>query len=148
MAAVARARSLAQSVEQTGLQELAETAAFDGIVCIDAMEHVPPEDWPVVVGNLARALRAGGFLYLSLEVMADQEAELERAYAEALAQGMPAVPGESIGEETGGYHFYPPDSQVAGWLSGAGLGIADDVTDMAYDGWGYRHLLLEHLPVT
>ena len=49
------------------------------------MEHVPPEDWPTVVTNLARALRAGGLLYLSLEVMADQQAELDRAYADAIA---------------------------------------------------------------
>jgi hypothetical protein len=110
------------------------------------MEHVPPEDWPVVVGNLARALRAGGFLYLSLEVMADQESELARAHADALGRGMPAVPGESVGEETGGYHFFPSVSQVSGWLTDAGLGIVDDETDMAYDDWGYRHLLLEHLP--
>ena len=146
MAAQARARGLAQSVDQIGLQELAEIAAFDGVLCIDAMEHVPPEDWPAVIGNLAGTLRSGGFLYLSLEVMADQEGELRRAHAEALARGMPAVGGESVGEETGGYHFYPSAPQVSGWLSDAGLRVVDDVTDMAYDDWGYRHLLLEHLP--
>ena len=144
MAAQARARGLAQSVEQIGLQELAQTAAFDGVLCIDAMEHVPPEDWPRVVDNLARALRAGGLLHLSLEVMADHEAQVERAYADALARGMPAVRGEDVGEETGGYHFYPSEQQVAGWLSEAGLQIVEDVTDLTYGEWGYRHLLLEH----
>jgi 2-polyprenyl-3-methyl-5-hydroxy-6-metoxy-1,4-benzoquinol methylase len=144
MAAQARAHGLADSVEAIGLQELAETDAFDGVMCIDAMEHVPPEDWPRVVANLARALRPDGRLYLSLEVMADQAAELDRAYAEAVAAGLPVTRGESVGEETGGYHFYPSDEQVAGWLAGAGLEVVDEVTDLTYDEWGYRHLLLRH----
>jgi SAM-dependent methyltransferase len=146
MAAVARARQLAASVVHTGLQELADVARFDGVLCIDAMEHVPPEDWPRVVGNLARAARAGGCLYVSLEVMADQEAELDRAYAEATAAGLPAVRGESVGEETGGYHFYPSRDEVSGWLARAGLEVVEDVTDLTYDEWGYRHLLLRRGP--
>ena len=140
----ARSRGLADMVEQTGLQELAYVDAFDGVLCVDAMEHVPPEDWPVVVGNLARALRAAGFLYLTLEVLAEQQAHLDRALAEARASGLPAVAGEDVGEDTGGYHFYPSDGQVTGWLAGAGLHVVDDVTDMSYGGWGYRHLLVRH----
>ena len=138
----ARSRGLADLVEQTGLQELAYVDAFDGVLCIDAMEHVPPEDWPVVVANLGRALRTDGLLYLSLEVMADQEAHLEQAYADAIAQGAPAVPGEAIGEETGGYHFYPSNEQIVTWLDAARLEIVEDTTDLAYGDWGYRHLLL------
>jgi SAM-dependent methyltransferase len=138
----ARARGLAESVEQVGLQELAYSDAFDGVLCIDAMEHVPPEDWPVVVHNLGRALRPGGFLYMSLEVLPDQETRVDRALADALAQGFPAVRGEDVGEDTGGYHFYPSNEQVTGWLAAAGLAIAEDVTDMSYDDWGYRHVLV------
>jgi SAM-dependent methyltransferase len=138
----ARARGLAESVEQIGLQELAYNDAFDGVVCIDAMEHVPPEDWPVVVRNLGRALRTGGFLYMSLEVLADQEAHIDRALAGAIASGFPAVRGEDVSEDTGGYHFYPSDEQVTTWLAAAELGIADDVTDMSYGEWGYRHVLV------
>ena len=67
----ARARGLAESVEQTGLQELAHVAAFDGVLCIDAMEHVPPEDWPRVVANLGQACRDGGLVYMSLEVLVE-----------------------------------------------------------------------------
>jgi 2-polyprenyl-3-methyl-5-hydroxy-6-metoxy-1,4-benzoquinol methylase len=138
----ARSRGLADLVEHTGLQELAYVDAFDGVLCIDAMEHVPPEDWPVVVGNLTRALRAAGFLYLTLEVLADQQAHLDRALAEALARGLPAVAGEDVGDDTGGYHFYPSDGQVTDWLAGAGLETVEDVTDISYDDWGYRHLLV------
>ena len=138
----ARARGLADSVEQTGLQELAHDAAFDGVLCIDAMEHVPPEDWPRVVGNLGRACRDGGLVYMSLEVLADQQAHLDRALADALAQGLPAVRGEDVGEDTGGYHFYPADEQIREWLDAARLRIVEDTPDMTYGDWGYRHLLL------
>ena len=138
----ARARGLADSVEQTGLQELAPVATFDGVLCIDAMEHVPPEDWPHVVHNLGRACRGGGLVYMSLEVLSDQQAHLDRALADALAQGLPAVRGEDVGEDTGGYHFYPADAEIREWIDAARLQIVSDVTDMTYGDWGYRHLLL------
>ena len=140
----ARTRALAEAVELVGLQELAYRDAFDGVMCIDAMEHVPPDDWPRVVDNLGRALRRAGFLYLSLEVLADQEAHLDRALANALARGYPAVRGEDVGEDTGGYHFYPSSEDVTSWLATAGLAITEDVTDLSYDDWGYRHLLVRH----
>ena len=138
----ARARGLAESVEHIGLQELAYSDTFDGVLCIDAMEHVPPEDWPGVVRNLGRALRPDGFLYMSLEVLPDQETHVDRALAAALVRGFPAVRGEDVGEDTGGYHFYPSNDQVSGWLAAAGLAITEDVTDMSYDDWGYRHVLV------
>ena len=141
----ARARGLAESVEQTGLQELAHVATFDGVLCVDAMEHVAPEDWPGVVGNLSRACRDGGLTYMSLEVLADQQAHLDRALAEALAQGLPAVRGEDVGEDTGGYHFYPAGEQISEWLDAARMRIVEDTTDMSYGDWGYRHLLIQEL---
>src|SRR5215217_6460794 len=63
----ARARFPAVPLERVGLQELDFAAEFDAVMCVDAMENVPPEDWPKVVGNLARALRPGGQLYLTVE---------------------------------------------------------------------------------
>ena len=84
----------------------------------------------------------GGLVYLSLEVLADQQAHLDRALAEALAQGAPAVRGEDVGEDTGGYHFYPADEQIMEWLEAARMRIVEDATDMTYGEWGYRHLLL------
>jgi SAM-dependent methyltransferase len=144
MVDAARARGSAESVELIGLQEFEQAAAFDGVMCIDAMEHVPPEDWPLVVHNLGRALRDGGLLYLSLEVLADQQAHLDRVHADALAHGLPAVRGEDVGEDTGGYHFYPAEQQITNWLDGARLQVVEDTTDMAHGEWGYRHLLLRH----
>jgi hypothetical protein len=101
---------------------------------VDAMENVFPEDWPLVLANLRRALRPGGHLYLTVELPDEQE--LERAFAEATASGLPVVRGEltSLG---GGYHYYPPLDQVAVWVRDACLespedGIGDD----------YYHLLV------
>ena len=59
MLARARARFPAVPLERVGLQELAFEAEFDAVMCIDAMENIPPEDWPRVVANLRRAVRPG-----------------------------------------------------------------------------------------
>jgi hypothetical protein len=37
------------------------------VLCVDAMDFVPPEDWPVVLERFRRALRSGGWLYLTVE---------------------------------------------------------------------------------
>ena len=69
----ARSRFPAVPLERVGLQELDFAAEFDAVMCIDAMENIPPEDWPTVVANLRRALRPGGHLYLTVEEVDDQE---------------------------------------------------------------------------
>jgi SAM-dependent methyltransferase len=138
MLARARARFPAVPLERVGLQELAFDGEFDAAMCMDAMENIPPEDWPRVVGNLRRALRPGGHLYLTVEL--PDQADLERVQAEAVARGLPVVPGE-MAEEGAGYHYYPSREQVAGWLEGAGLVVeAEDRSDEG-DGYGYLHLL-------
>jgi ubiquinone/menaquinone biosynthesis C-methylase UbiE len=138
MLARARARFPAVPLERVGLQELAFDAEFDAVMCIDAMENIPPEDWPRVVGNLRRAARPGGQVYLTVEE--PNQADLERAQADATAGGLPVVPGEMTADGAG-YHYYPSREQVGGWLAGAGLAVvAEDVSDEG-DGYGYLHLL-------
>ena len=137
MLARARARFPAVPLERVGLQELDFTGEFDAVMCVDAMENVPPEDWPKVVANLRRALRPGGQLYLTVEEVDDQE--LERALADATAQGLPVVRGE-LTERGAGYHYYPSRGQVAGWLGEAGLVVVAE-GDNAGDGYSYWHLL-------
>ena len=58
-----RARSKHPDVrfDQIRLQELAFEGDFDAAMCIDAMENVPPEEWPGVLDNLRRAVRPSGF---------------------------------------------------------------------------------------
>jgi hypothetical protein len=104
-------------------------------MCVDAMENIPPEDWPRVAANLARAVRPGGHVYLTVEQVDDEE--LDRELADATARGLPVVRGE---ESRDGYHFYPAREQVDGWLAAAGLAVvAEDFSPG--DGYGYLHLL-------
>jgi ubiquinone/menaquinone biosynthesis C-methylase UbiE len=135
----ARARGIATRVEQIGLQELAFDAEFDGAMTIDAMENVPPEEWPLVLANLHRAVRRGGSLYLTVEEVAD--GEIDAAYADSSAKGMPTIRGEIIEGDTAGYHYYPGREQVRRWLAPEGLDLVTEAFDQQED-WGYWHLLL------
>jgi SAM-dependent methyltransferase len=139
MLAQARARGIAESLEHVGLQELAFDGAFDGAMTVDAMEHVPPEDWPTVVANLRRALRPGGHLYVTLEEVED--AAVAEAFTELAARGLPVVRGEVVEGDTGGYHFYPGRDRAIAWLADGGFEAVAEDTDWR-DDWGYRHLLL------
>ena len=118
------------AVEVLALQDLQDAVdwhgRFDGLICVDAMECVAPEDWPCVAGGLAATLRAGAPAYVTVE----------------LCQGPlppPAdprqVPGEVI--EGGGYHYYPARQQVCQWLDAAGLAVSEQAEAGCY--W---HLLL------
>jgi SAM-dependent methyltransferase len=135
MLARARARFPGVPLERVGLQELAFDAEFDTVMCIDAMENIPPEDWPRVVANLRRALRPGGHLYLTVEQVDDEE--LDQEFADATARGLPVVRGE---ESRDGYHYYPSREQVGYWLEeGMLVVVAEDYSPG--DGYGYLHLL-------
>jgi SAM-dependent methyltransferase len=139
MLEVARSRGLADRLMNVSLQDMAFENEFDGAMTIDAMEHVPPEDWPSVLANLHRALVPGGHLYLTVEEHDD--VDLDKALGDGQARGLPLVRGEVMEGEYGGYHHFPDRDRVAGWLAAQGLTIVDDATDRA-DGWGYWHLLL------
>ncbi|MFL5771145.1 MAG: class I SAM-dependent DNA methyltransferase [Chloroflexota bacterium] len=139
MLAQARAHGIADRLEQVGLQELPFESEFDGVMTIDAMEHVPPEEWPAVVGNLHRALKPGGTFYVSLEE--SDETYVADAYRELSERGVPVVPGEVVEGDTGGYHFYPGRDRAIGWLTDAGFEPVAEDQDWRGE-WGYRHLLL------
>ena len=135
----ARARGIAEALHQVGLQELAFEDEFDGVMTVDAMENVFPEDWPLVLSNLRRAARPSGHLYLTVEEI--DEAAIDAAYAEQTERGLPAVRGEVVEGDTAGYHFYPGRAQVRAWLADEGLIVmAEDTAD--HGDWGYWHLLL------
>ena len=134
----ARLKHPGVEVVQLGLQELAFQDAFDAAICIDTMEYVPPEDWPVVLVNLRRAVRPGGLVYLTVEEI--DRAEVDRAYADAIEAGLPVVPGEHH-RRGGGYHFYPTRDQVTAWLAEAGLEVIAEDTSQGTN-YAYWHLLL------
>jgi SAM-dependent methyltransferase len=140
MLAVAREKGLAERLEQVGLQELAFESAFDAVLTIDALENVAPEDWPVVVANLRRAVRRGGLVYLTVEEWRDEPGK-DAALAALLARGLPAVRGEVIEGDVAGYHFYPERERVLAWLASAGIEVLEERFEHVEGNWGYRHLL-------
>ena len=116
-------------VKKFGLQEIHYQEAFDLILCIDAMEMVFPEDWPLVLGNFLRALKPSGSLYFTVEIA--DPAVIEHDYQASIDQGLPVVIGESVivsgdGEDEGGYHYYPSMEQVRKWLLEAGFVIKEE----------------------
>jgi ubiquinone/menaquinone biosynthesis C-methylase UbiE len=135
----ARRKGIAESLAQVGLQALAFDGQFDAVMTVDAMENVCPEDWPVVLANLRRALRVGGHLYLTVEEI--EEARIDEALAALAARGLPAVRGEVVEGDVAGYHYYPGRERVLQWLAAEGLEIVDEAYEPE-DGWGYRHFLL------
>src|SRR5262249_40840217 len=141
MLAPARARGVAVALDQGGLQGLSYTRGFDAVMTIDALENVPPEDWPLVIANLRRAVRPGGLLYLTVEEVA--EPVIEEAFLTLTRRGQPAVRGEVVDGDVAGYHYYPGRAQVTGWLNAADLQVIDEGFSQE-DGWGYRHFLLLH----
>jgi ubiquinone/menaquinone biosynthesis C-methylase UbiE len=139
MLAQARARGIAFSLEQIRLQELEYAHAFDAVMTIDAMENVPPEDWPLVLANLHRAVRPGGFLYMTVEEI--EPAEIERAFRILSERGVPAVRGEVVEGDVASYHYYPGRQRAVEWFAAEELAIIAEGFKRE-DGWGYRHFLL------
>jgi hypothetical protein len=108
---------------------------------VDAMEFVPPEDWPPVLERLRRALRPGGWLYLTVErALADRVRAANQA---ARRSGLPVVDGEVIWDEPDGYyHHYPSMPRVRAWLADAGFAIeAEAEGPWHQEGYAYHHVL-------
>lgn len=138
MLAQAKIKYPAARFEKVGLQEMAYREQFDGATCMDAMENVPPEDWPLVLANFHRALKPRGCLYFTVESLenTDQE-EIRQAFEKESAAGLPIVFGE-VPDESGVYHYHPTDQQVREWTQQAGFEILKQVDG---DKW-YFHILL------
>ena len=141
MLAEAARKGIAETLAQVGLQELAFDGAFDAVMTVDAMENVPPEDWPTVLANLRRAVRHGGPLYITVEELRDDL--VEAAFADLVARDLPAVRGEVIEGGAAGYHYYPGRERVLAWLAEQRLDVLDEAYEAGPNGeWGYRHFLL------
>jgi cyclopropane fatty-acyl-phospholipid synthase-like methyltransferase len=147
--------------EKIGLQEMDFQEAFDGAICIDALEHICPEDWPEILQRFQEALKPGGVFYFTVDLGGDHVEEayeqakasglpvvfgevadrVEEAYEQAMALDMPTVP-DDLGDSAV-YHYHPSLEQVRTWLSQAGLAIEEEGTGSGYEGWkGYHHLVV------
>lgn len=140
--------------EKVGLQEMNFRGMFDGIICMEVLEHVSPEDYPNVLQNFHQALKMGGVLYFTVDI--NDPRQLEGAYKRAKKQGLPVVYGEVVDKvntayaqveasdlpvsgdlsDLAVYHFYPSLHQVREWTDYAGLTIQEEG-----EGSGYHHFI-------
>jgi 2-polyprenyl-3-methyl-5-hydroxy-6-metoxy-1,4-benzoquinol methylase len=142
--------------EKLGFQELNFREEFEGVICIDAMEHVCPEDYPRILRKFQEALKPGGVLYFTMDSTPSKQ--LEESYQRAKAMGLPVLPGEVVDQvdvafsqtmawdpdqplpdEVGDaavYHFYPSLDQAHVWIEQAGLAIEEEG-----EGSGYHHFV-------
>ncbi len=118
---------------QRDLENIDFCKSFSGVVCIDALENLPPEEWPGILSRFFRALIPGGALYFTVELLGQKE--IERAYQEGIEQGYPLVRGEVISD--GGYHFYPSREQLQKWLKEKSWKLENQI-----EGDGYLHLIV------
>lgn len=139
MLAEARRRGIAFSLEHRALQDLSYAHAFDAVLTVDAMENIPPEDWPLVLANLHRAVRPGGVMYLTVEEV--DQSKISQAFGTLSERGLPVVRGEVVEGDVAGYHYYPGREQVMEWFGQEDLAIADEGFQQE-DGWAYRHFLV------
>jgi SAM-dependent methyltransferase len=138
-----------------GLQELDFHQTFDGAICVDALEHVSPEDWPGILQRFREALKPAGLLYFTVDLAEGDD--VERAYQRALEMGLPVVFGEvadrvdeayeqlkASGDiplelaDASVYHYHPSLAQVRDWLRQTGLAIEEEGV-----GDGYQHFLVK-----
>jgi SAM-dependent methyltransferase len=161
MLARARERFPEVRYEKMGLQEIDFPEAFDGAICIDALEHVCPEDWPAILSRFREALKPGGVFYFTVDRGGDF---VEEAYERAKALGLPVVFGEVADRvqetyeqvmalepsmipdklsDSAVYHYHPSLDQVRTWLRQAGLAIEEEGAGKRYEDWnGYQHFVV------
>jgi len=149
--------------EKMGLQEMDFQAEFDGAICVDAMEHICPEDWPVILARFQKALKPGGMLYITVDAL--EMGDYRKSYERAKAMGLPVVFGEVADEldelyaqamaldalderalsgerlDLTVYHYHPSMEQVRLWYDQAGFAIEEEETEEEGTGEGYVHLL-------
>jgi SAM-dependent methyltransferase len=113
------------------LQDLATLGdRFDGLICVDALECVAPEDWPFALAGFSAVLLPKAPAYVTVE---RPDGPLP-----------PLADPRQLPEEVtlnGGYHYYPRKDLVRGWLAAAGFAVADEA-----DADQYWHLLLTRSP--
>lgn len=137
MLARARAKHPQVPTEQRPLQDLHYEQAFDAVLCVDALENVPPEEWSGTIARLRAAAKPGARIYVTVEIP-DPAVDLTANYEAGRRRGWPMVPGELA--EDDGYHYYPARADVRRWLDHARVAIThEDDED------GYWHLQCQRI---
>jgi cyclopropane fatty-acyl-phospholipid synthase-like methyltransferase len=134
---LAYARKLYPAInyKKMAMNDMCFVNQFEGAICIEALEHVFPEEWPVVLKKFREALKPGGVLYFTVDTCTD-DAYLRDSYERAKSLGLPVILGEvadevdeaydkviaSKGDVPGEvsdkavYHYYPGLKLVEKWI--------------------------------
>jgi cyclopropane fatty-acyl-phospholipid synthase-like methyltransferase len=99
------------------------------VVCIDAMEFMPPEDWPGILERFHRALRPGGLLYLTVEL--HPEDQVRERNQEARRSGLRLVKGEIVWDAPDGLLTTTTRrlEPIRAWLAAAGFVIEEEAEE-------------------
>jgi SAM-dependent methyltransferase len=139
--------------QKMALHELHFREMFDGLICMDAMEHIFPEDYPGILHAFQQALKPGGWLYFTADRQEQPDFDLEMYFELGKAAGLPVVFGEVADDaafeqamqqsdasdeltDRAVYHYYPPLRQVRAWIDQAGFEVEADGA-----GSGFHHFL-------
>lgn len=139
--------------QKMALHEMDFHETFDGVICMDAMEHICPEDYPGILRGFQEALKPGGMLYVTADREEEPDFDLEMYFERGKASGLPIVFGEVADEEAfkqameqadasdeltdrAVYHYYPPLKQVREWIVKAGFVIEEEGA-----GSGFHHFV-------
>ncbi len=115
--------------EKLGLQELDCHEAFEGAMCVDALEFISPEDWPLVLSNFYRAIKPKGYFYFTVENV--DEKVIQDAFAAGEQMGIPIVYGESYEEH---YNYFPNIDQVSRWVEQVGFSLVEEAEEFITEG--------------
>lgn len=141
--------------KKMALHEMNFRETFDGVICMDAMEHICPEDYPGILLGFQKALKPGGILYFTADRDEEPDFDLQRYYEQGKALGLPIVFGEVADEaafeqamameqtevpdeltDKAVYHYYPPLKKVREWIDQAGFAVEEEGA-----GSGFHHFI-------
>jgi len=141
------------SYQKMALQDMHFRDMFAGAICMDAMEHICPEDYPGILCAFQAALKPGGMLYFTADREEEPDFDLQYYFERARAAGLPVVFGEVVDEaaydlamalpemtgeqsDIAVYHYYPPLERVRQWIIQSGLVIEEEGP-----GSGFHHFV-------
>lgn len=142
--------------KKMALSEMNFRETFDGAICMDAMEHICPEDYPGILLGLQQALKPGGILYFTADREEEPDFDLQMYFEQGKALGFPIVFGEVADEaafeqamamepkaapdeliDRAVYHYYPPLEKVREWIDQAGFAVEEEGA-----GSGFHHFVV------
>jgi 2-polyprenyl-3-methyl-5-hydroxy-6-metoxy-1,4-benzoquinol methylase len=142
--------------KKMALHEMNFQETFDGIICMDAMEHICPEDYPGILLGFQEALKPSGVLYFTADREEEPDFDLQKYFEQGKALGLPIVFGEVADEsafeqamameqmdvpdeltDKAVYHYYPPLKKVREWIDQAGFEVEEEGA-----GSGFHHFVV------